>query len=182
MIRDDMIWDIQRVATMRRGYAHAPLMIEVRVGVETLISVHNQVFAAHVFIGLDISSFQNGAGAWGDGSRDRQARESVPGDGGVARNSHGTAAPVRNSGWGGRQRMGHWSGWWGIWNCMGWVSRGSWSGGYEAISSCINNFSLHLEIKQGIRKTYLDNWGFGGISVGQGESGMTLSLPDTHIQ
>lgn len=40
--------------------------------------------------------------------------------------------------------MGHWSGWWRVWNCMGWVSRGSRSGGYKAISSCINNFSLHF--------------------------------------
>lgn len=84
---------------MGRGYAHTSLMIDVRVGVEALISEHHQVFVAHILVGLHISSFQNGAGAWGDGSRDWQAGESVPGDGGIARNSHGTAASVRNSGW-----------------------------------------------------------------------------------
>lgn len=51
--------------------------------------------------------------------------------------------------------MGHRSGRWRIWNGMGWMSCGSRSRGTRAISSCINNFSLHLKIKQEVRKSTL---------------------------
>lgn len=51
--------------------------------------------------------------------------------------------------------MGHRSGWWRIWNGVRWMSCGSRSGGTRAISSRINNFSLHLKIKQEVRKSTL---------------------------
>ena len=155
MIRDDVIGDIQWVPAVRRRYAHPPLVIKVRVGIETLIPVHGEVLAAHVFIRLHVSSFQDGAGAGGDGSGDWQAGESVPGDGGITRNHHWAGASVRNSGWRGRHGMGHGSGWRRVWNGVGWKSCGSRSRGTRAISSCINNFSLHLERKQEIRTSTL---------------------------
>lgn len=51
--------------------------------------------------------------------------------------------------------MGHRSGWWRTWNGMGWMSCGSRPRGTRAISSCINNFSLHLKIKQDVRNSPL---------------------------
>ena len=51
--------------------------------------------------------------------------------------------------------MGHRSGWRRVWNGVGWESCGSRSRGTRAISSCINNFSLHLERKKEVRKSTL---------------------------
>lgn len=51
--------------------------------------------------------------------------------------------------------MGHGSRRRRVWNGVGWKSCGSRSRGTRAISSCVNNFSLHLERKQEIRTSTL---------------------------
>lgn len=68
--------------------------------------------------------------------------------------------------------MGHRSGWWRIWNGMGWMSCGSRSRGARAISSCINNLSLHLKIKQEVRKSILI---FLFLEMSQGDGGLSCS-------
>lgn len=51
--------------------------------------------------------------------------------------------------------MGHRSGWWRVWDAVGWMGCGSRSRGTRAISSRIHNFSLHLKIKREVRRSPL---------------------------